>query len=244
MGFWLGRSWGSLRPQETPKKPILAQALPLLRELNAALGRLSKRGLQSISSPILLTRHRGRTFLPVNVRDLGLHSVPASACCPNSSLPCPQILGKVLSLRVKRTVRSQMASQPKPQFMGAPPLIWSQRSPGRDQGLPAAAAASGPASLKPAVPPTTHTLPKAEISWISSAGRDPKGYEEKEGGNSGVSGVSTAKELPAVRHKSPRKMPRHQSFYSEPGLVQSTHPLLPPESAFLTSPNMMIHCIH
>lgn len=41
-----------------PKKPILAQALPLLRELNAALGRLSKRGLQSISSPILLTRQR------------------------------------------------------------------------------------------------------------------------------------------------------------------------------------------
>lgn len=50
-----------------------------------------------------------------------------------------------------------MASQPKAQFMGVPPLIWSQRSPGGDEGL-LAAVPGRPISLESVVP---LTLPKA-----------------------------------------------------------------------------------
>lgn len=38
-----------------PKNSVLAQALPLLRELSDALGKVGRRGLQSIGSSILLT---------------------------------------------------------------------------------------------------------------------------------------------------------------------------------------------
>lgn len=52
-----------------PKNSILTQALPLLRELEDALGRLPKRALQSIRSCTLLTTHM---CVPTNARDLGL----------------------------------------------------------------------------------------------------------------------------------------------------------------------------
>lgn len=70
-GLLAGEELESLGAQEMPKNSILAQALPFLRELNDALGRLGMRGLQSIGSYSLLITHRGRMFLPMNVRELG-----------------------------------------------------------------------------------------------------------------------------------------------------------------------------
>ena len=105
-----------------------------------------------------------------------LNSAPASPCCSAVSLSCTQILGKMLSLKWKRTVCSQMAVQPKRQFGGGG---WSQirgrdnRPSGRDEGL--FAAADGVSC-----PLISHT--PGQVFWVSLEGRDPKGCEEQERG--------------------------------------------------------------
>ena len=108
-----------------------------------------------------------------------LNAAPASPCCSAVSLSCTQILGKMLSWKWKRrTVWSQMAAQPNPQFMGGP-LSWSQirggdnRPSGRDVGL---FAAGGGVSC----PLLIHPQGQADwVFWVSLEGRDPKVCEEQ-----------------------------------------------------------------
>lgn len=70
---------------------------------------------------------------------------PASfELCPSLSLLPDQlnsthpVSGKMFSGRLKGTIRNQMASQPKLQFGGVPPLSWRWRTrgPRRGKGLP------------------------------------------------------------------------------------------------------------
>ena len=110
-----------------------------------------------------------------------LNSAPASPCCSAVSLSCTQILGKMLSLKWKRTVCSQMAARPKPQFtgVGGSLLSWSQirgrdnRPSGRDEGLFAA-------DDGVSCPLISHT--QGQVFWVSREGRDLTGCEEQERG--------------------------------------------------------------